>query len=76
MGISDTTPEAERVQIEILRRMSEGERLRMALEMSQAARDTILSRIRAENPGWTDWEAKRELLRITFLPHPLPEGLP
>jgi hypothetical protein len=44
--------------------------------MSQAARDTALSRIRAEHPDWTDWEVKRELLRLTFHPHPLPAGLP
>ena len=52
MSISDTTKDAEQVQMEILRRMSEGQRLRMALEMSQATRDMVLSRIRAENPGW------------------------
>jgi Rv0078B-related antitoxin len=76
MSLRDTTPEAERVQIEILRRKSEGERLGMALEMSQAGRDMVLSRIRAENPGWTDWEVKRELLRLTLHPHPLPAWLP
>ncbi|HEU4557135.1 MAG TPA: hypothetical protein VFS20_04770 [Longimicrobium sp.] len=76
MSFSDTSHDAEQVQLEILRRMTEGQRLRIALEMSQAARDMVLSRIRAENPGWTDWEVKRELLRRTFHPHPLPKGLP
>lgn len=76
MGISDTTPDAERVQIEILRRKSEGERLRMALEMSEAGRKMVLARIRAENPGWTDWEVKREFLRLVSHPHPLPAWLP
>lgn len=76
MSFGDTSREAERIQLEILGRMSEGQRLRLALEMSQATRETVLSRIRAENPGWTDWEVKRELLRITFHPHPLPAGLP
>jgi hypothetical protein len=43
--------------------------------MSQAMHDMLLTRIRAENPGWTDWEVKRELLRLAFHPHPLPAGL-
>lgn len=76
MSFSDTSHDAEQVQLEILRRMSEGQRLRIALEMSQAARDMVLARIRAENPGWTDWEVKRELLRMTCAPHSLPAGLP
>ncbi|HEX8831640.1 MAG TPA: hypothetical protein VF705_10760 [Longimicrobium sp.] len=76
MGISDTTPDAERVQIEILRSKSEGERLRMALEMSEAGRKMLLARIAAENRSWTDWEVKREFLRLVFHPHPLPAWLP
>jgi hypothetical protein len=76
MSLSDTTPDAERVQLEVLRRMTEEQRLRIALEMSHATRETVLGRIRAENPGWTDWQVKRELLRLTFLPDPLPAGLP
>ena len=76
MSIRDTSPDAERIQLEILGRMSEGQRLRLALEMSQATREMVLSRIRSEHPDWTDWEVKRELLRITFHPHPLPAGLP
>jgi hypothetical protein len=76
MSFSDTSLDAEQVQLEVLRRMSEGQRLRIALEMSQASRDMVLSRIRAENPGWTDWEVKRELLRMTCDPNSLPAGLP
>lgn len=75
MSLRDTTPDAEQRQLEILGRMSEGQRLRMALQMSQAARDMALKRIQAENPSWTDWEVKRELLRLTSR-QPLPPGLP
>ena len=75
MSHSDTHPDAERVQID-LRRKSEGERLRMALEMSEAGRKAVLTRIGAENRGWTDWEVKREFLRLVFHPHPLPAWLP
>jgi hypothetical protein len=76
MGISDTSPEAAEVQLNIFRRMTEEQRLAMALEMSGLVRETILSRIQSEHPEWTDWQVKRELLRLTFLPEPLPPGLP
>ena len=49
---------------------------KLALEMSDFARELSLSRIRAEHPEWSDWEVKRELLRLDFLPDALPPGLP
>jgi hypothetical protein len=76
MSISDTSPDAARVQVEILRRMTPAQRLDIAMEMSDATREGALSRIRSEHPDWTDWQVKRELLRLTFLPKPLPAGLP
>jgi hypothetical protein len=75
MGISDTSPEAAEVQLAVFRRMSGEQRLKLALEMSDFARELSLSRIRSENPSWSDWEVKRELLRLDFLPDPLPSGL-
>lgn len=76
MGISDTSPEAAEMQLEIFRRMTGEQRLRRALELSDFARELSLARIRSEHPEWSEWEVKRELLRITFLPNPLPAGLP
>jgi hypothetical protein len=76
MGISDTSPEAVEVQHEIFRRITGERRLRLALELSDFARELSLSRIRSEHPDWSAWEVKRELLRISFLPDPLPTGLP
>jgi hypothetical protein len=76
MSISDTSPEAAEIQLDIYRRMTGEQRLRLALEMSDFARELSLSRIRAEHPDWSDWEVKRELLRLQFLPEPLPAGFP
>jgi hypothetical protein len=76
MSISDTSPEAAEVQLAVFRRMSGEQRLKLALEMSDFARELSLSRIRSENPSWSDWEVKRELLRLDFFPDPLPAGLP
>jgi hypothetical protein len=76
MPLRDTSPDAERVQLEVFRRMTGEQRLKLALEMSDFARELSLSRIRAEHPEWSDWEVKRELLRLDFLPDALPPGLP
>jgi hypothetical protein len=76
MSISDTSPEAAEVQLAIFRKMTGEDRLRLALEMSDFARGLSLSRIRSEHPDWSDWAVKRELLRLQFLPEPLPAGLP
>ena len=76
MTIRDTSRDAEEVQLGIFRKMTGEQRLKLALEMSDFARNLSLSRIRAEHPEWSDWEVKRELLRLDFLPAPLPPGLP
>lgn len=76
MPIRDTSKDAEEVQLSVFRQMTGEQRLKLALEMSDFARGLSLSRIRAEHPEWSDWEVKRELLRLDFLPHSLPSGLP
>jgi hypothetical protein len=72
----DTSPEAARIQLEILREMTGEQRMKIAFKLTDFMRRATLSRIRAEHPEWTDWQVKRELLRIAFLPAPLPPGLP
>lgn len=76
MSISDTSLEAARVEIEILRGMTGEQRVKLAFKLTDILRRSSLSRIRAEHPEWTDWQVKRELLRIAFHPEPLPPGLP
>ncbi len=76
MPSRDTSQDAEQVQLDVFRRMTGEQRLKLALEMSDFARGLSLSRIRAEHPQWSDWEVKRELLRLDFLPDALPPGLP
>ena len=76
MPIRDTSEDAEQVQLGVFRKMTGEQRLKLALEMSDFARELSLSRIRAAHPEWSDWEVKRELLRLDFLPDPLPPGLP
>jgi hypothetical protein len=48
----DTSPEAHRIQLDVLRRMSDAERMRLALEASDDARELACSGIRARHPDY------------------------
>jgi hypothetical protein len=75
MSHTDTHPDAARVQREIIRNMTGEQRVKIVFQMSNFMRSMAISRIRAEHPDWTEWQIKRELLRLAFLPEPLPPGL-
>jgi len=75
VAITDTTPAAQARQIEIQRAMSGEQRLTLAYEMSIFARDLAREGIRRDHPEWTEAQLARELLRLAFLPAPLPPGL-
>jgi len=75
VAISDTSPKAQELQSRILRAISGEERFLLAHEMSMFARDLARERIRLDHPEWTDAQIARELLRLAFLPAPLPAGL-
>lgn len=74
--ITDTTPVVQRMQLEIQRSMTGEQRLLMALEMSEFARELAKAGIRKDHPQWSDAQVARELLRLAFFPDPLPPGLP
>jgi hypothetical protein len=73
--ITDTSPAAQAVQLEIHRSMSGEQRLLLAYEMSMFARELNRARLLREHPEWTEAEVARELLRLAFFPKPLPAGL-
>jgi len=75
VAISDTSPEARAKQDEILRAMSGEQRMTLAYEMSMFARDLAREGIRRDHPEWTEAQIARELLRLAFLPEPLPAWL-
>jgi len=71
--LTDTSHKAQAVQVEIQRSMSGEQRLRLAFETSQFARELSRERIRREHPDWLETQLDRELLRLAFLPAPLPD---
>ena len=74
MATSDTSPTAEALQLKIQNAMSGEQRLLLALEMSLFARELAKAGIRRDHPEWTEAQVARELLRLAFLPAPLPVG--
>jgi len=74
VAISDTTPEARSLQFEIWRKMSGEQRMALAYEMSMFARELMKEGIRHDHPEWTEEQVTREVLRLAFLPAPLPAG--
>jgi Rv0078B-related antitoxin len=75
MAISDTSPEAREIQLQIHRSMSGEQRILIALEMSLFGRELMRERIRSQHPEWDESQVQREIWRIAFLPNPLPAGL-
>ena len=71
---SDTHPAAAAEQLKVLRAMSGEQRMLIACEMSMFSRELATARLRGEHPEWSDAEISRELLRLAFLPKPLPAG--
>ena len=68
----DTSPEADAIQIEIFRRMTPAQRLRLALEMSESMRNVALAGLRSRRPELNEKELSNELMRMMygFAPQP------
>lgn len=73
--MTDTSPTVAALQARIHRSLTGCERLRIAIEMSLAARELSLARLRRQHPEWSDAELRRELVRYSFPPGTLPPGL-
>lgn len=74
MPISDTSPEAREIQLQIHRSMSGAQKIVIALEMSELARELAKAGMRREHPEWEEWKVSLEWFRIVFSPDPVPPG--
>lgn len=66
------TTRADQLQLDILRRMPAEQRLLLAFEMSDLARELCRARIRRQHPEWSAEQVTRELVRAAFSPRPSP----
>lgn len=68
--IFDTTREAQKVQIEILRKMSPEKRLALSLELGAMSHELLVQGVRERHPEYKDNEVKMATIRLI-----LPEKL-
>ena len=75
MTVTDTCPAAQAIQVKVQRSLPGAKRLMIALEMSLAARELSLVRLRRQHPEWSDAELKCELLSYEFAANNRPSAL-
>ena len=63
---ADTSPEASALQHRMLDALSETQRLQMAIEMSEFVRRLKMSAMRNEQPGLSESELKKLVLKSCF----------
>lgn len=66
----DTTPEAERIQLEVFRRMGPERRLHAAIELSRACRELLIEGVRRRHPEYDERQIRLAAIRLM-----LPERL-
>jgi hypothetical protein len=64
----DTTPAAERIQLDAIRSMAPAERIRLAFDLSESVRRVALAGLRARHPDRTDLELVEMLLGRRLVP--------
>jgi hypothetical protein len=58
----DTTPDAQRKQIELMRRLSPSQRLSLAFQLTDTMRDLILANLRQRFPQADETEIRRRFI--------------
>jgi len=60
----DTSPEAERVQIEVLRRLGVDGRLRLTLDLCESMREVLRDGVRLRHPDYSPREVELGAIRL------------
>lgn len=58
----DTTPEAQRIHFELMRRLPNWKRLRLAFDLTQLTRELVLSDLRSRFPDADDREIRNRFI--------------
>jgi hypothetical protein len=66
----DTTPEAEKIQLNIFRRMGPERRLQAGLALSRTCRELLRAGVRRRHPDYDERQIQLAVIRLT-----LPEDL-
>ncbi len=62
----DTSPEMERMQIEIYRKMSPARRLQVAMELTQLSRKLMAAGVRLRHPEYNEEQVRLAAIRLTI----------
>lgn len=68
MAMTDTSPEAAAVQLEVYRRMSPAARLRVGLELTAMSRHLLADGVRRRHPEYSTEQARLAFLRLWLGP--------
>lgn len=66
MTLSDTSKDAEKVQLEVLIRMGPERRLRAGIELSRMSRLLLAEGIRTRHPEYDDRQVRLAAIRLTL----------
>ncbi len=66
MPLTDTTPEAAELHLQLLRRVSSSARVKIAGELSDAVRETTLAGIRRRHPEFTEQDVGLSFLALIY----------
>ena len=66
MGVSDTTPRASAIQLELYRKAGPSARAQIAVELSEAVRQTTIDGIRRRHPEYSEREVASAFLRMVY----------
>jgi hypothetical protein len=66
MALTDTTPRAAAIQLELYRRADPATRAQIAVDLSEAVRQTTLDGIRRRHPEYSEREVSAAFLRLVY----------
>jgi hypothetical protein len=62
----DTSPEVERIQNEIFRKMAPERRLQLAIELTQTSRKLLATGVRQRHPEYDEAQVRLAVIRLTI----------
>jgi hypothetical protein len=68
VAVTDTSREAAEIHLAMLRALGPSGRVHIAIELSDAARETALAGIRRRHPEYSDDEVSRAFLTLLYGP--------
>jgi len=69
MSVTDTTPQAAALQLRLYRSLTSSARAQIAVDLSDAVRETAMAGIRRRHPEYSNAEVARAFLEMLYGNH-------